>query len=326
MTEKIPVVAVTGPTAVGKTALGVRLAEELGGEIVSCDSMQVYKNLEVGTAQPDQDELARARHHLVGFLPWDQDFSVSDYVGLAGRAIEEIYGRGSLPVLVGGTGLYARSLLRGFAFSQACRDDTVRERLIREAQALGPVEMHRRLAKVDPRSAEEIHPNNVKRVLRALEYWELLGEPFSCQAQRSQQMEPPYNHVMFCFVYRDRKRLYSRINVRVDWMMERGLLEEAKRLFDYCTEAQRPPTAAQSIGYKELFPYFRGEISLEEAVEDIKRESRRYAKRQLTWFFREPQAVFLYMDDLGTVENALAECLRVLEERGLRMRGGSGGV
>lgn len=326
MTDKLPVVAVTGPTATGKTALGVRLAQVLEGEIVSCDSMQVYKDLEVGTAQPTQEELAQAPHHLVGFLDWDRDFSVSDYVDLARHAIGEIHERGRLPILVGGTGLYARSLLRGFTFTSACRDDAVRQRLTEEAQRVGPQEMHRRLAAVDSLSAEEIHPNNVKRVLRALEYWELSGEPFSCQAQRSKEALPPYDYVMFCLTYRNRQALYHRIDARVDRMIEQGLLDEARRLFDYCATTQKLPTAAQSIGYKELFPYFRGEIRLDAAVEDIKRESRRYAKRQLTWFARESNVVYLYMDELGTVEKAFVQCLRLLNEQGVGRGGENSGV
>lgn len=317
MPEKQIVIAVTGPTATGKTALGIALAQELGGEIVSCDSMQVYKGLAIGTAQPDEKELAQATHHLVGFLEWDRAFSVSDYVKLAGETISEIYSRGKLPILVGGTGLYARSLLRGFTFTDECRDDVLRARLFAEAQAFGPEEMHRRLAKLDLASAQEIHPNNVKRVLRALEYCMLSGEPFSLQAARSKQAEQPYRYVMFCPVFRERQKLYERIDARVDAMLERGLLCEARQLYDFCKKSEKPPTAAQSIGYKELFPHFDGETSLEEAVDNIKRESRRYAKRQMTWFAREPEIYYLYMDELNSIEKALQECIRILKSVGL---------
>lgn len=316
MDNRQAVLAVTGPTASGKTALGIALAKELDGEIISCDSMQVYRGLEVGTAQPDSRELAEAPHHLIGFLDWEEPFSVSDYVTLAGRTVEEVAGRGKLPILVGGTGLYARSLLRGFTFKEECRDDKLREELFREAQELGPQEMHRRLAGLDPQSAREIHPNNVKRVLRALEYCMLSGEPFSMQTARSREAEPPYRAMMFCPVYRDRQKLYDRIDLRVDQMLEKGLLDEAERFFRFCQGREKLPTAAQSIGYKELFPYFRGEISLEEAVENIKRESRRYAKRQLTWFAREPEARYLYMDELGSIEAALEACLGQMAEAG----------
>lgn len=322
MADKPIVIAVTGPTATGKTAIGIELAERLSGEIVSCDSMQVYKGLSIGTAQPDQEELSRARHHLVGFLEWDRAFSVSDYVKLAGEVIADIHGRGRLPVLVGGTGLYARSLLRGFSFKEECRDDALRDRLFEEARQLGPEEMHQRLQRLDPVSAGEIHPNNVKRVLRALEYCMLSGEPFSAQTARSRRSEEPYRYVMLCPVFRDRRLLYERINARVDRMLERGLLEEARALYEYCKNASRPPTAAQSIGYKELFPYFDGGISLEEAVENIKRESRRYAKRQLTWFAREEDICYLYMDELGNAGAAAEECLKILESRGLYAESG----
>lgn len=312
MSKKQSVLAVTGPTATGKTALGIALAKVLDGEIVSCDSMQVYRGLEIGSAQPTGEELLQVPHHLIGFLDWEEDFSVSDYVKLAGERIQEIHLREHMPLLVGGTGLYARSLLRGFTFREVCRSETLRDELFQEAQEKGPEKMHKRLADLDPEAALQIHPNNVKRVVRALEYCLLSGEAFSQQALRSRQVESPYDYVMLCPVYRERQLLYDRINLRVDEMLDRGLLEEARAFYRFCQEVQKPPTAAQSIGYKELFPYFEGAIPLNEAIESIKRESRRYAKRQLTWFSRESEARFLYMDELGSVEAALQESLRIL--------------
>lgn len=312
MEEKLPVVAVAGPTATGKTALGLGLSQRFQGEIVSCDSMQVYKGLPIGTAQPTPAEQAQAPHHLVGFLEVEEPFSVSDYVRLAGKAIADIAGRGHLPLLVGGTGLYVRSLLGGFAFEEGARDEKLRARLLEEAQRDGPEETHKRLSALDPDAAREIHPRNVKRVLRALEYCLLTGEPFSRQAARSRQGESPYRALLICPVYRDRELLYGRINQRVDEMLEAGLLKEAEWFFRRCRQAGVPPTAAQAIGYKELFPYFRGEIPLPEAVERVKRESRRYAKRQLTWFAREPGARYLYLDGL-TPEEALWEAAKMVE-------------
>lgn len=312
MEEKLPVVAVAGPTATGKTALGLGLARRFQGEIVSCDSMQVYKGLPIGTAQPTPAEQAQAPHHLVGFLEVEEPFSVSDYVRLAGKAIADIAGRGHLPLLVGGTGLYVRSLLGGFAFEEGARDEKLRARLLEEAQRDGPEETHKRLSSLDPDAAREIHPRNVKRVLRALEYCLLTGEPFSRQAARSRQAESPYRALLICPVYRDREILYGRINQRVDEMLEAGLLKEAEWFFRRCRQAGAPPTAAQAIGYKELFPYFRGEIPLPEAVERVKRESRRYAKRQLTWFAREPGARYLYLDGF-TPEQALSEAAEMVE-------------
>lgn len=298
MKNRPPVVCILGPTATGKTALGVGLARRFGGEIVSCDSMQLYRGLPIGTAQPTAEEQAAAPHHLVGFLDVDQPFSVSDYVARAGQVLAEIRARGRLPLLVGGTGLYARALLRGFDFEEGARDDALRARLVEESARETPEETHRRLAEIDPVAAEEIHPNNRKRVLRALEYCLLTGEPFSRQAERSREREEPYCSLLICPVFEDRQRLYERINTRVDAMMEQGLLAEAEKFFHHCQRTGTPPTAAQAIGYKELFPYFRGEISLPEAIERVKQESRRYAKRQLTWFAREPGVQYLYLDGL----------------------------
>ena len=316
MREKIPVIAVVGPTATGKTALGIGLARRFGGEIVSCDSMQIYRGLPIGTAQPDQEELAQAPHHLVGFLDVGEPFSVSDYVNLAGRTITEIAGRGKLPILVGGTGLYARSLLRGFSFEESARDDSLREALFREAEERGPEALYRRLQEQDPVAAGEIHPHNVKRVIRALEYIQLSGEPFSRQAARSKEAQSPYRYCMLVLGFRDRQKLYQRIDRRVDRMLELGLLKEAEGFYRRCKEGGTPPTAAQAIGYKELFPYFAGEVPLEQAVEDIKRESRRYAKRQITWFAREENAAPLYLDELDGPEDLLAAAVRILEEKG----------
>ena len=316
MREKIPVIAVVGPTATGKTALGIGLARRFGGEIVSCDSMQIYRGLPIGTAQPDQEELAQAPHHLVGFLDVGEPFSVSDYVNLAGRTIWEIAGRGKLPILVGGTGLYARSLLRGFSCEESARDEGLREALFREAEEQGPEALYRRLQEQDPVAAGEIHPHNVKRVIRALEYIQLSGEPFSRQAARSKEAQSPYRYVMLVLGFRDRQKLYQRIDRRVDRMLELGLLREAEGFYRRCKEGGTPPTAAQAIGYKELFPYFAGEVPLEQAVEDIKRESRRYAKRQITWFAREENAVPLYLDEVDGPEDLLEAAVRILEEKG----------
>ena len=231
MDKKLSVVAVAGPTATGKTALGIGLARRFQGEIVSCDSMQVYKGLPIGTAQPTPAEQAQAPHHLVGFLEVEKPFSVSDYVGLAGKAIADIAGRGRLPLLVGGTGLYVRSLLNGFSFEEGARNEALRARLLAEAQKDGPEETHRRLAALDPDAAREIHPRNVKRVLRALEYCLLTGEPFSRQAARSRQAESPYRALLICPVYKDRQLLYDRINRRGDALLGAGLFEGAEGLF-----------------------------------------------------------------------------------------------
>lgn len=311
MEQKIPVVAVAGPTATGKTALGIGLARHYHGEIVSCDSMQIYRGLPIGTAQPAPEELAQAKHHLIAFLDVRESFSVSDYVNLAGNTIRQLNAENKLPILVGGTGLYLRSLLRGFQFEDNCRDETLRRGLFQRAETEGADALYAELMALDPAGAKEIHPNNLKRVVRALEYCLLAGEPFSAQAERSKSMESPYRALLLCLAFRDREKLYARIDGRVDRMMEAGLLEEAEGFYRLCSQCGQPPTAAQAIGYKELFPYFEGCASLDTAVENVKRESRRYAKRQITWFSREPSALFLYVDDYETFDGLLAEGIRL---------------
>ncbi len=320
MEGKVPVLAVLGPTAAGKTVLGISLAKSLNGEIVSCDSMQVYRGLPIGTAQPTPEEQAAVPHHLVSFLDVRESFSVSDYVDLAGRTIRELWERGKLPVLVGGTGLYARSLLRGFSFDENCRDQRLRAELFRRSEEEGPEALYRELEILDPAGAREIHPNNVKRVIRALEYCKLSGEPFSAQAQRSKGAVPPYKSLVLCLSFRDREQLYRRIDLRVDKMLGAGLLEEAERFYNLCRTCGTPPTAAQAIGYKELFPYFAGKVSLDEAVEALKRESRRYAKRQITWFSKESGAKFLYVDECGP-EELNKESLRLAKQAGIEKGG-----
>lgn len=313
MEKKISILGVTGPTASGKTALGIALAEAFSGEIVSCDSMQIYKGLPIGTAQPSAGELQAVPHHLVGFLdPWES-FSVSDYERLASGVIREIDSRRKLPVLVGGAGLYIRSLLGGFTFSEHGRSEELRQGLYRRAGEEGSDVLYRELQALDPVGAQGIHPHNVKRIVRALEYCKLTGEPFSAQTERSQSALPPYDALLVCLCFRDRQKLYARINRRVDAMLEAGLLEEAEDFFRKCRERGAPPTAAQAIGYKELFPYFEGAVSLTEAVENVRRESRRYAKRQITWFSREPGALPLYVDDFSGPGELVGEAVRLAD-------------
>ncbi len=304
------VIAVVGPTASGKTALGVALARQFDGEIISCDSMQIYRGLPIGTAQPSADERMGVPCHLLGCIDPSMPFSVSDFVALAGNCIDEICSRNRLPLLVGGTGLYVRSLLRGFVFHEEAQDDALRRELFQRADLPdGPQKLFAELERVDPVSAANIHPHNVKRVIRALEYWKLTGEPFSNQAERSRTLETPYRHLILCLAFRDRQRLYKRIDGRVDAMLEQGLLKEAEMVYRLYAET---PTAAQAIGYKEFFPYFAGDLSLAQAVEDVKRESRRYAKRQITWFHREPDAQFVYCDDFAQPEDLVGHCACLL--------------
>lgn len=320
MEKKIPVVAVVGPTASGKTSLGIAVAEHFGGEIVSCDSMQIYRGLPIGTAQPTAEEAAVVPHHMVAFLDVRERFSVFDYVAAAGKVVSEIYSKNKLPVLVGGTGLYARSLLRGFVFEENTGNEALRAELTARGERDGFDKLYDELKALDPAAAEKIHPNNVKRVVRALEYCLLTGEPFSAQEERSQAIDTPYRSLMLCLAFRDRQKLYERINARVDIMLEEGLLKEAESFYQLCKNCAVPLTAAQAIGYKELFPYFDGLVTLNEAVENIKRESRRYAKRQLTWFNREQDAKFLYVDDYSGKHELAVEAIRLIEQFGIERK------
>ena len=293
--EKIKVFAVCGPTASGKTSLSVTLAKKLHAEVVSCDSMQIYRGMEIGTAKPTADEMQGVPHHLMGFQDPAEPFSVSDYVALAGKVIEDIHARGKNVLLVGGTGLYARSLLKAVPFTENSRDDEIRGNLEAEFAADGIEPLYAQLKELDPEGAEGIHRNITRRVIRALEYCMVTGEPFSKQAKDSKAVESPYDGKMLVLSFRDRETLYGRINLRVEQMFADGLLKEAEDYFKrYGTPGQ---TAAQAIGYKQRFPYFAGQRSLDEAKENIKRETRRYAKRQLTWFRREEDAVWLFADD-----------------------------
>ncbi len=310
--EKIPVAVVAGPTASGKTSLAIELAKHCGGEIVSADSMQVYAEMRIGTARPDESEMQGIPHHMMGFLSPTESFSVAEYVEQAGRCIEEIHARGKLPILAGGTGLYIRSLLRGIRFSEMPEDAALRKDL-EEASERDPQALWEQLRQVDPEAAAAIHPNNRKRVIRALEVFRLTGVPFSVQSRQAAEGESPYRWAMLCLGFHDRQTLYDRINYRVDWMIEQGLLEEAENFL----KNHPGGTAVQAIGYKELAPYFRGELSLEAAAENIRRETRRYAKRQLTWFRREEGAHWLYVDEPGGSKRLLEEALHILQQENI---------
>lgn len=310
--EKIKVAVVAGPTASGKTALAVELAKRHNGEVVSADSMQIYDEMQVGTARPDEEEMQGIPHHMMGFLSPSESFSVADYVEQAARCIEDIHARGKLPIVAGGTGLYIRSLLQGIRFTQMPEDPSLRREL-EEASQRDPMALWETLRQLDPEAAQAIHPNNRKRVIRAVEVCRLTGRPFSVQSREAAEGESPYDWAMVCIGFHDRQKLYDRINLRVDLMLEQGLEEEAKGFF------QNHPggTAVQAIGYKELAPYFRGEATLEEAAEAIRRETRRYAKRQLTWFRREEGACWLYADEPEGKEGLLQKAEEYFQAQGI---------
>ena len=291
--EKISLLVIGGPTASGKTRLAAELALHCGGEVVSADSMQIYRGMEIGTAKPTPEETLGVPHHLMDFVEPGQSFSVADYVALARETVGDIHSRGPLPVLAGGTGLYIRSLITNTQFTEADSDPVLRAELAQRAAREGTDALMRELRSFDPESAQRIEPRNLPRLIRAIELYRTTGVTMTEHLRRSRLAPSPYRVCFLCLGFRDRERLYERINRRVDEMFRRGLVEEARELL----ETPGGATAMQAIGYKELLPYFRGEISLREAQDTIKRETRRYAKRQLTWFRREEQARWLFVDD-----------------------------
>ena len=293
--SKIKIAAITGPTASGKTALAIRLARELGGEIISCDSMQIYRGMDIGTAKPTAEELAAVPHHLIDILPADAPYSCSDYVKDAEAAVEDIVSRGKLPIFCGGTGLYLDRLLKGGNDDEAACDESVRAELKDFYEQNGVDALYERLLSLDPESAETIHKNNVKRVMRAIEICLVTGKKKSEVDKKNSEITDKYDHRVITLAYNDRQTLYDRIDRRVDMMIEEGLVEETERLLaDGVFE--RSLTAAQAIGYKELFPYLRGEESLENCIDELKRASRRYAKRQITWFSGKDYAHKVFVD------------------------------
>ena len=312
--SKIKVVAVVGPTASGKTALSVEIAKRYGGEIISCDSMQIYKEMDVGTAKVTAEEMRGVPHHLINIVSPQDEFSCADYATAARNAIEDIASRGKLPVFCGGTGLYLDSVLKNTEFSAAGKDEEYRAYLERECS---PEELHRMLVEVDPESAASIHQNNVKRVIRALEIYRVTGKTKTEWDAISRLTESPYDSVIIGLNYRSRDTLYSRIDRRVDIMMEEGLLDEVRRLD---TPAFRASTASQAIGYKEILSYFDGVCTLDEAIDSIKQYSRNYAKRQLTWFGKNKDIRWIYPDDapegMPLIDFAMGEAMRILDGRG----------
>lgn len=277
------VLAVVGATASGKTALSIALAKELGGEIISCDSMQIYRGMDIGTAKPTMEEREGIVHHLIDIIEPSESFSVADYAPLAKAAIEDITARGKLPIFCGGTGLYLDAVLTANEYSEAGSDPALREALTREAEEKGSLALWERLRLEDPESAEAIHQNNVKRVIRALEIKLLTGVAKSEWDRRSRLSPAPYNALVLGLSYPDRSVLYERVDKRVDIMLEQGLVDEVRALVE-SGRLPRGSTAAQAIGYKEILSYLDGDCTLEAAVETLKMATRRYAKRQITWF------------------------------------------
>lgn len=284
------VVVIAGPTASGKTDLAINLALKTGGEVVSADSMQVYRYMDIGTAKPTKDERMGIPHHMIDIVDPDESYNVALYKSHAENCINDILSRGKLPIVVGGTGLYINSLIYNIKFSETVIDEEFRERMNNIALSEGPKALHEMLQKVDPESAEKIHYNNVKRVIRALEVYEHTKKPISLH-QKESRMEPPEYRYLVFILNMDRNKLYDRINTRVDKMLEAGLIDEVKNLLNM---GYKPgSTALQGLGYKEIISYLDNEVPLDEAIRVLKRDTRHYAKRQLTWFKSIKDAVWI---------------------------------
>ncbi|MBQ3425997.1 MAG: tRNA (adenosine(37)-N6)-dimethylallyltransferase MiaA [Clostridia bacterium] len=300
MSEKIPLIVVVGPTASGKTRLAIDIARAVDGEIVSADSMQIYKYMDIGTAKPTAAEREECPHHLIDFIEPDADFSVADYTELAHRTIADIASRGKNAILCGGTGLYINSVVDDITFGEGGTDYDLRNELKELAEKHGGEYMIELLSAFDPISAARLHPNNIRRVIRAIEFYKTTGVPISEHQEITRRTESRYEPIMFCIDY-PRHTLYERINRRVDIMFESGLLDEVKRLCDMGYTAAL--NSMKGIGYKELISYFNGEYTLDAAKDAIKQGSRRYAKRQLTWFRRDTRIIML--EPTGASERAI---------------------
>lgn len=305
-TEKKPLIILTGPTAVGKTKASIGLAKALGGEIISADSMQVYRHMDIGSAKITKEEMADVPHYLIDVLEPEEEFHVVRFQQMAKAAMADIYSRGKIPIIVGGTGFYIQALLYDIDFTENEGDSVYREKLEALAKEKGAAYLHGQLAMVDPKSAEEIHANNIKRVIRALEFYHQTGQKISEHNERERQKESPYQ---FCyFVLNDRREcLYERIDQRVDQMIRNGLVQEVQTLKERgCTKQM---VSMQGLGYKEIFSYLEGDCSLEEAVYIIKRDTRHFAKRQLTWFKRERDVIWVQKDELNYDDKKLLQSL-----------------
>ncbi len=313
--NKPKVILIAGPTGVGKTSASVHLAKKLDTHIISCDSMQIYKGMDIGTAKVTPFEAQGVVHYMTDIADPKCNFSVCDYVSMATPLIYEISKKQRTALVVGGTGLYADSLIKGIEYKKdAVADKNYREEMLELCKKEGPGYIHKLLKEVDSESADNIHPNNVKRVIRALEYHYVTGEKISSHNEHTKQTESPFESIRFYFV-RDRENLYKRIDTRVDIMIKDGLIDEVKSLLN--SGVTRDTTAMQALGYKEIADAIEGKYSFDDAVELIKKGSRHYAKRQITWFKRDPEGIWLNLDDYNTPEEVADKCYTLIEERNM---------
>lgn len=307
---KIPLIVVVGPTASGKTRLAIELAKIYNGEVVSADSMQIYKEMQIATAKPDEAEMDGVKHHLIDFLEPDEAFSVADYLLLARKCIDDIVSRGKQPIICGGTGLYISSLIDNIKFDDTCSNTELRNELLLLAKEKGNKYLWDMLNEFDPETAKTLHENNLMRVIRAIEVYKETSVPLSEHKVNSRAEITPYDCCIIGLSCEDRQKLYDRINLRVDKMLDMGLVDEASAFY----RSFSPTTAKQAIGYKELIPYFEGEMPLDECVEKIKQETRRYAKRQLTWFRRDQRVNWIYSDLYDSYEKIIDEAKKIVEK------------
>ena len=302
--QKNKVIVICGPTASGKTALSIELAKQINGEIVSCDSMQIYKDMDIGTAKPTVEEMQGIKHYLIGYVSPEERYSVADYKTDAKKAIKEIIDKGKMPIVVGGTGLYLDSLIYEIEYQDIKLDEEYRKKLEEEVEEKGLVVLYERAKQIVEKAIGKISPNDKKRILRILEIYHATGKTKTQQEIESRKKEVEYDYKVYGLEW-DRQKLYDRINKRVDMMIEQGLIEEVKQILDnYDTF----PTAMQGLGYKEVVEYLEGKLTKEEMIEKIKMETRRYAKRQLTWFRKNKQTIWLDAED--TLQNNIHRILK----------------
>lgn len=328
MNDKKPLIILTGPTAAGKSALSVLLAKAINGEIISADSMQVYKHMDIGSAKITHEEMEGVQHYLIDILEPDEEFHVVRFQALAKEAIQSIYAKGKIPILAGGTGFYIQSVLYDIDFTESEEDKAFRRQLEKTAEEEGNEVLFERLRRIDPRSCESLHANNVKRVIRAIEFYEKTGKPISEHNEEQRSKSSPYRSAYFVLTD-ERSALYERIDGRVDKMLAEGLVEEVRQLKDMgCTQGM---VSMQGLGYKEILEYLNGDCTLEDAVYRIKRDTRHFAKRQLTWFRREQDVIWVSRQDFKrdvpetAIQNAntcederiLAHMLQILTEKGV---------
>lgn len=299
--NKPKVIVICGPTASGKTTLSIQLAQKINGEIISSDSMQIYKDMNIGTAKPDQQEMQGIKHYLLDFVEPNQRYSVADYKKDAENAIEDILQKGKVPIIVGGTGLYVDSLIYGIEYPNIEFDENYRKELERRVEKEGLEKLYEKAKKIDPQAMKKISRNDQKRILRVLEIYNATGKTKTEQEIESRKNEVKYDYRVFA-INMDREKLYDRINKRVDIMIQKGLMEEVENLLKKYNEF---PTAMQGLGYKEVVEYIQGKVLKEDMIENIKRESRRYAKRQITWFKKNKQTIWIGPNDLQMILNEI---------------------